>query len=314
MRTAGSHVHHAPFKRRSLFATREAILGEVDRHHHHTHTPHLALTLGSLPFFFALDVPTAPQVSDECELHNKLPLSDVPKTSRRNLFGTAGSAREGFSPRLSWSGGACRCKSVDHQLLSGEADSDEVQLLTVGGETEDDFFLPTFVKVGEFGLEDARGPQRKCSWPQTRPGPSPRFSWCRCAFLRRRTITRSSAPKGDEFQRLKFKRMVPRQCSLSPGGRLRCCGAESGCTHAAAKHGDGCGDQGDEVRPGSATDVHARLLRSLSQFDASAVLMELFRGSAAVQQWFLGHVQVRIYAERSRCEINLELHAETGST
>ena len=100
-------------------------------------------------------------------------------------------------------------------------------------------------------------------------------------FLRRRTITRCSAPEGDECQRLKFKRMVPRQCSLSPGGRLRCCGAESGCTHAAAKHGYGCGDQRDGVRPGSATDVHARLLRSLSQFDASAVLMELFRGSVA---------------------------------
>ena len=37
---------------------------------------------------------------------------------------------------------------LDHQLLSGEADSDEVQLFTVGGETEDDLLLPTFVKVG----------------------------------------------------------------------------------------------------------------------------------------------------------------------
>ena len=121
-------------------------------------------------------------------------------------------------------------------------------------------------------------------------------------FLRRRTITRCSAPKGDECQRLKFKRMVPRQCSLSPGQRLRCCGAESGCTHAAAKHGDGCGDQGDGLRPGSAADVHARLLLSLSQFDASAVSMELFRGSVAVQQWFLGHVQVWIQSERSPCK------------
>ena len=34
--------------------------------------------------------------------------------------------------------------------------------------------------------------------------------------------------------------------------------------HAAAKHGDDCGDQSDGVRPGSATGVHARLLRSLS--------------------------------------------------
>ena len=41
--------------------------------------------------------------------------------------------------------------------------------------------------------------------------------------------------------------------------------------HAAAKNGDGCGDQGEGVRPRSATDVHARLLRSLSQFEASPV-------------------------------------------
>ena len=60
---------------------------------------------------------------------------------------------------------------LDHQVLSGEADSDEVQLFTVGGETEDDLLLPTFVKVGEFWVKDARGPQRKCWWPQTRPGP-----------------------------------------------------------------------------------------------------------------------------------------------
>ena len=39
---------------------------------------------------------------------------------------------------------------LDQQLLSGEADSDEFQLFTVGGETDDDLVLPTFVKVGEF--------------------------------------------------------------------------------------------------------------------------------------------------------------------
>ena len=50
---------------------------------------------------------------------------------------------------------------LDHQLLSGEAGSDEVQLLTVDGETEDDLFLPTFVKVGDFRLKDARGLQRR---------------------------------------------------------------------------------------------------------------------------------------------------------
>ena len=56
---------------------------------------------------------------------------------------------------------------LDHQLLSGEADSDEVQLLTVDGETEDDLFLSTFVNFGELWLKDARGPQRKRWWPQT---------------------------------------------------------------------------------------------------------------------------------------------------
>ena len=52
------------------------------------------------------------------------------KTSMRNLFGAVGSAREGFSLHLyiEW-----RCLSLhnfDHQLLTGEADSDEVQLLS----------------------------------------------------------------------------------------------------------------------------------------------------------------------------------------
>ena len=51
-------------------------------------------------FVFALDVPTTLQVSDDCELHNNLPLRVVLKTSVRNLFGAAGSAREGFSPHL----------------------------------------------------------------------------------------------------------------------------------------------------------------------------------------------------------------------
>ena len=52
-------------------------------------------------FFFALDVPTTLQASDECELHNSLPLCVGPKTTMRNLFGTARSAREGFSLHLS---------------------------------------------------------------------------------------------------------------------------------------------------------------------------------------------------------------------
>ena len=92
-----------------------------------------------------------------------------------------------------------------------------------------------------------------------------------------------------------------------PGVRLRCCGAESGCTHAAAKHCDACGDQGDGVRPGSATPVHARLLRSLSQFETSPVLLVLFREQrCCLAAWFLGDVQVGIYSERSpRKEIGI---------
>ena len=61
-----------------------------------------------------------------------------------------------------------------------------------------------------------------------------------------------------------------------PGVRLRSCAAESGCTHAPAKHGDGCGDGGVWVRSGSANGVHARLLRSLSQFEASQYCWSLF--------------------------------------
>ena len=134
--------------------------------------------------------------------------------------------------------------------------------------------------------------------PQTRPRPSPRFSWYRCVFSKENEKFSADAPQLQEDS-------VEAVQSLSPGARPRCCGAESGCTHAATKHGDGCGDQGDGVRPGSATDVQARLLRSLSQFEASPVLLVFFwggRGSVAVQQRFLGHVQVWIYSERSPCK------------
>ena len=89
------------------------------------------------------------------------------------------SAREASCP-ISHQVEALFVHKLDHQVLSGEADSDEVRLLTVGGETEEDLFLPTFVKFGEFWLRGARGPQRKCWWSQTRPGLSPRFSY-RCA-------------------------------------------------------------------------------------------------------------------------------------
>ena len=163
MRTAGSHVHHTPWKRRSFFflpLAKRFGKGRSPPPPRAHSAPRTATGIPFLFFFFALDVPTTLQVSDECELQNNLPLFVVPKTSRRNLFGATRNAREGFSLHLyiEW-----RCLSLhnfDHQLLTGEADSDEVQLLTVGVEAEDDLFLPTFVKVGEFCLNDARGSQR----------------------------------------------------------------------------------------------------------------------------------------------------------
>ena len=85
---------------------------------------------------------------------------------------------------------------LDHQLLSGDADSAEVQLLTVGGATEDDLFLPNFVKVGEFRMKDARGPQRQRWWPQTRPRPSPRFSQYRCPFSHHEISVHASNSRG----------------------------------------------------------------------------------------------------------------------
>ena len=90
-RRANSGIPRAPHTLEAtvfFFCHSRSDLGKVDRHHHHAHTPHLALPLVSLPplFFFALDVPTTLQVSDECELQNNLPLCVVPKTSRRNLW------------------------------------------------------------------------------------------------------------------------------------------------------------------------------------------------------------------------------------
>ena len=40
-------------------------------------------------------------------------------------------------------------------MSSADAETGEVQLLTEGGETEDDLFLPTFVKIGEL-TEDGK--------------------------------------------------------------------------------------------------------------------------------------------------------------
>ena len=95
-----SHVHHTRSKRRSFFHSR-SDLEKVGRHHHHAHTPHLALPLVSIPLFFSHSMsPQLHRLSDECELHNSWPLCVGPKTTMRNLFGAAGSAREGFSHHL----------------------------------------------------------------------------------------------------------------------------------------------------------------------------------------------------------------------
>ena len=50
LRTAGSHVHHTPWKRRFFFHSR-SDLEKVGRHHHHAHTPHLR-TATCIPSFF----------------------------------------------------------------------------------------------------------------------------------------------------------------------------------------------------------------------------------------------------------------------
>eukprot|EP00450_Noctiluca_scintillans_P033939 CAMPEP_0194549662 /NCGR_PEP_ID=MMETSP0253-20130528/95317_1 /TAXON_ID=2966 /ORGANISM="Noctiluca scintillans" /LENGTH=199 /DNA_ID=CAMNT_0039397093 /DNA_START=52 /DNA_END=652 /DNA_ORIENTATION=+ len=44
----------------------------------------------------------------------------------------------------------------EYQLLSADADTGEVQLLTESGETKDDISLPTFVKIGEPTDEDKK--------------------------------------------------------------------------------------------------------------------------------------------------------------
>ena len=55
----------------------------------------------------------------------------VPKPSIRNLLYPARSAREAFCP-TSHKVKVPIVHKLDHQLLSGEADSDEVQKFTVG--------------------------------------------------------------------------------------------------------------------------------------------------------------------------------------
>ena len=133
--------------------------------------------------------------------------------------------------------------------------------------------------------------------PQTRPRPSPRFSWYRCVFSKENEKFSADAPQLQEDS-------VEAVQSLSPGARPRCCGAESGCTHAATKHGDGCGDQGDGVRP-EARQMSKRVCCGRCPSLRPVQFCWFFwggRGSVAVQQRFLGHVQVWIYSERSPCK------------
>ena len=176
-----------------LFCHSRSDLGKFGRHHHTTRTFRTS-RCHLYPFlFFSLSM--SPQ--QFAPVWSRKPRGET-SLARQEVQGWASLP---ISHRVR---GACRCKSFDHQLLTGEADSDEVQLLTVGGETEDDLSLPTIVQVGEFLVEWCT---RTTAVPQTRPRALPRFSWYRCVFPRR---TRSSAP-----MRLRFKRKVSRQCSPS---------------------------------------------------------------------------------------------------
>ena len=70
---SGSHLHHAPSRRRSCFATREAISGRSIA----TTTTLTLLTshchLYAFFLFFTLDVPLPKRFWDECALHHNLP-------------------------------------------------------------------------------------------------------------------------------------------------------------------------------------------------------------------------------------------------
>ena len=178
MRTADP-ICTTDLRSKGLVCHSRSDLGKVDRHHCHARTPHLALPLVSLPTFFALDVLKLWRFQMNANSTIFAPVCCPENFDEKPLWPSR-SAREAFCP-ISHKVEVPFVHKLDHQVLSGEADSDEVRLLTVGGETEEDLFLPTFVKFGEFWLKGARGPQRKCWWSQTRPGPSPRFSYrCGC--------------------------------------------------------------------------------------------------------------------------------------
>ena len=87
-----------------LFFPLAKRFGKVGRHHHHAHTPHLALPLVSLPllfFFFSHSMsPLVYRFRMNANSTIICPCVLGRKTSMRNLFGAAGSARKGFSPHL----------------------------------------------------------------------------------------------------------------------------------------------------------------------------------------------------------------------
>ena len=78
-----------------------------------------------------------------------LPQCVVPKTSMRNLFGRREVQGRPSAPFHKVE--VPIVHKLDHQVLSGEADSDEVRLLTVGGETEEDLFCRRSANLASFG-------------------------------------------------------------------------------------------------------------------------------------------------------------------
>ena len=152
-------------------------LGTVDRHHRCVHTPHLARPLVSLPFF-VLDVP----LLHRCRMKaNSITNCREDPGEKPPWLGR--SASEAFCS-ISQRGGAFFVHKLDHQLLSGEATATRFSCSPrVVRPKMTSFFCPRSSELATLGLKDARGPQRKRWLPQTKPGPSPRFSWCRCVFF-----------------------------------------------------------------------------------------------------------------------------------
>ena len=103
---------------------------------------------------------------------------------------------------------------LDHQVLSGEADSDEVRLLTVGGETEEELFC----RRSSIWRVLVEGCTKTTAEVLVVPDEAKAFATLLVSMclLRRRTSTNSSAPMRDGCPRLGFKRTVSRQCGFSP--------------------------------------------------------------------------------------------------